>query len=532
MKRTISLLLACLMILGMLAACSPVETSPSVSETFTEASDDGTPKQGGTLIVGLPGDPSSYNPNLARDEASGIVVEQIFNSLVLMDSDQNIVADLAESWEYNEDATELTFHLREGVKWHDGEPCTSADVKWTFDTVVSKSGTLSANLSNLTEITAPDDYTVVFKLSTSDFTLVSSLAWYGGFIMPKHIYEGTDWTTNPANQSPIGTGPFKFVSAQTGVQVELEANTDYFGEGPYLDRLVFQVVPDAETEYQMWQNGEIDVMYNALSGADFNKYDNDPDYSVRFNLLANRVYFTFNFAKEDNPLQDVRLREAFNYALNREQILTTGLKGNGAVAEYYTTPVFDWALNKDVTLPEQNIAKAKELLEDAGYTADTDGIYLSVTVDTFEFYDTLVVAQANLKEAGIDLQINTMEQVAWMEKVFGGNFDLTILAGDQGPDISSIGNRVGTGGSMNVGLYSNERIDELLALGAATSDQDGRAGCYQEIQSIMAEELPMIICNEYGMKVVVRSDVHGIPLVDDAARSKVRNSCFGLAWLE
>ena len=85
---------------------------------------------------------------------------------------------------------------------------------------------------------------------------------------------------------------------------------------------------------------------------------------------------------------------------------------------------------------------------------------------------------------------------------------------------------------MNVGLYSNERIDELLALGAATSDQDGRAGYYQEIQSIMAEELPMIICNEYGMKVVVRSDVHGIPLVDDAARSKVRNSCFGLAWLE
>ncbi len=524
MKKVLSMLLVCILTVGLLAACKPAAQTP--------AGTDGGIKTGGTMIVGLPNDPSSFNPNVAMDEGAAFVNFQVFNSLVFMSADQQVKPDLAESWSYNADATELTFKLREGVKWHDGEPFTSADVKWTFENIISQAGTLSSNLGTVASIEAPDDFTVVFKLSAPDSTLLANLTWFGGSILPKHIFEGTDWMANPAAQNPIGTGPFKFVSMQAGVSVELEANKDYFGEGPYLDRLVFQIIPDPDTEYQMWQNGEIDYMYNSIPGVDRAKYENNADYTVRFNLACNRNYFTFNFAKEDNPFLDVRMRQAFDLALNRQQILDTGLKGNGAVSEYYISPLYTWALNNDAKIPAQDIAKARSLIEACGYTADANGIYLQVTVDTFGFDETLVVAQANLKEAGIDLQINKLEQMAWMEKVFSGNYDVTILGGDQGPDISSIANRVGTGYMINVAFYSNPELDALLVKGTTLTSEAERAPIYKEVQKIMATDLPMVICNEVGMIYGTRSTVHGIPLVDDSVRNEVYKYSFALAWME
>jgi len=416
MKKLLSILLACVLMLALLAGCGSkgeVSASPAATEGANTETDN-TPVQGGTLIAVIPNDPATLNPCLAQDEGAGLLISQIFNNLVMMDADYNIVPDLADSWEYNDDYTQLTFHLHEGVKWHDGEDFTADDVVFTMNTIKEQSGILSMSLANVTSVEATDANTVVFTSAVPDVTLLYNLAYFGGSIIPKHIYEGTDWTTNPANQAPIGTGPFKFVSAQTGVSVELAANTDYFRDGPYLDKVIYQVIPDRETEYQMWKNGEVDVMYNPIPGTDFTAYDNNPDYSTRFNLLCNRDYFTFNYTKQDNPFLNVKVRQALNLALDRQQILDTGLKGNGALCEYYISPMYTWALNEDAKIPARNVEEAKALLEEAGYKPDANGIYLSFELVTFAgFEDILTVAQANLKEAGIDMKISELEMTAW-----------------------------------------------------------------------------------------------------------------------
>lgn len=527
MKKTVSVLLTCLLLIGLLAGCG------STADTKTPGNASTEPVKGGTLIAVVPNDPATLNPCLAQDEAAGILIYQLFNNLVMMDADYNIIPDLADSWEYNEDYTELTFHLHEGVKWHDGEDFTADDVVFTMNTIKEQMGTLSMNLANVTSVEAIDKNTVVFKSAVPDVTLLYNLAWFGASIIPKHIYEGTDWTTNPANQAPVGTGPFKFVSYQTGVSIELAANEDYFRDGPYLDKIIFQIIPDKETEYQMWKNGEVDLMYNAIPGTDFNLYDNDPNYASRFNLLCNRNYFTFNFAKEDNPFLDVRLRKALNLALNREQILNVGLKGNGALSEYYISPMYDWALNENAKIPARNVEEAKRLLEDAGYTPDANGYYLTFSVVVFSFDDVLTVAQANLKEAGINMQIEMIEMNAWIDKVLiSGTYDVTFLGGDQGPDISSIGNRIGAFGAVNAGRYNNDTVNELLAQGTQTDDKAERARIYREIQRIMAEDLPMVITNEMGMKYAVSSKIHGVPMIDDTARGKVGKMSYALVWME
>lgn len=515
MKRTVAFFLALLM------------TTALAVGGLAEAA----PKEGGTLIVGLSGDPQNFNPDSGSDDYALPANSNIFNSLVSMTMDMDIIPDLARSWEFSEDGTEITFHLAENVKWHDGEPFTSADVKWTYDTIKEQKGVASNNLASIQEVTCPDDNTVVLKLEYPDSGILGFLAWYGIFIMPKHIYEGTDWLTNPANMQPIGTGPFKFESFTSGVAVTLVKNEDYWGEGPYLDKVVFQIIPDKETEYQAWQNGEIDIMANFIPGVDHNLYRDNPDYFTMFNLYANRTYFTFNF--KEGPFADVRMRQAFNLALNRDEIYTKGIKGNGAKAEYYISPLFSWALNEDAKIPAQNIEEARKLVEACGYTADANGIYLTAELDVFSgFEDTLVVAQANLKEAGIDLKINTLEYSAWVEKVkTNHNFHVTMLAGYQGPDIGGLRHRVHSSGGNNIGFYNNPRVDELLQEGVLSGDKEVRAPLYKEIQAIMAEELPMVFTNENGTLFTVRNNIMNAPQADTEARALVRSGCYALTWI-
>lgn len=533
MKKGIALLVSTMLLFGVLAGCGDTATTSTASTTTTTETTNGEPKQGGTLVVGLGGDPIGFNPNSGSDDYGLGPHSNIFNALFNLTMDMEITPDLARTWEFSEDGLTLTIHLAENVKWHDGEPFTSEDVKWTYETIINEAGSASSNLSAIETIECPDDNTVVFNLNRSDASLLGFMSWYGIFIMPKHIYEGTDWLTNPANQSPIGTGPFKFESWQSGVSIKLVANEDYWGDGPYLDELIYQIIPDSETEYQAWQNGEIDIMFSNIPGVDFNKYDNDENFTTQFNLYPNRTYFTFNMA-DGKTFSDARLREAFNLALDREQIYSTGLKGNGAVAEYYISPLFEWALNEDAKIPAQDIDAVHALLEEAGYTADANGIYMSVTIDTFSgFESSLVVAQSNLKDAGIDLVINNLEYSAWVEKVKDNrDFDVTLLAGYQGPDIGAIGHRVRTDGGNNIASYSNPRVDELLLLGSESTDLKTRAPYYQELQEILAEDLPLVFLNENGSKTVIPSFIKGYPVMDNEQRSTLRSSSMAQVWLD
>ena len=191
---------------------------------------------------------------------------------------------------------------------------------------------------------------------------------------------------------------------------------------------------------------------------------NDDNYNVYTKMWPNRTYVCFN--AHEGPFADVNVRQAIVYGLNRDEIFEKGFKGIGMKAEYFISPMFEWALDKDTKIQEYDVEKANQMLDEAGLTKNADGIRFETSIDTFGGYDeALKVIQSNFKNMGITLTINTMDDPAYDEKVwFGHNFDLTILGGYQGPDISAMSQRFVTGGGINFGEYSNTELDELTSI--------------------------------------------------------------------
>lgn len=517
-KRILSLLLAASMLFA-LSACgkepaaeTPAPSAPAASApAATPASQENTVKEGGTFVVSIVKAPETFNPDAKVNDLAKPVLHNVFNQLVKINGNDQVVPDIAKSWDFSEDGKTITFHLQENVKWHDGADFSSSDVKWTFDEIMDKEGLASGTLANVTEITCPDKDTVVFHLAEADVTIISALAWNGTFIMPEHIYKDTDWLTNPANDAPIGTGPFKFVEYKDNQTITLVRNDDYWGEKAHLDKVIFTVNEDDNTAYQAWLNGEIDDMDNSVPSNELEKLMNDSNYNVYTKMWPNRQYICFN--TKEGPFSDVKVRQAIVRGLDRDAIFEKGFKGIGMKAEYFISPLYDWALDTSVTIPEYDLELANQMLDEAGFPKDSSGIRFETTIDTFGGYDEpLAVIQSNFKDMGIDLKINTMDDPAYDEKVwFGHNFDLTILGGYQGPDISAMFQRFMTGAGINLGEYSNPELDALFEKGAITSDMTERAEIYKEVQKILSEDMPCAFLAEKGALIPVKSYVMGHP---------------------
>ena len=239
MKRILALLLVLSAVLA-LAACSK---SPAVTE------DEGT-----TLVYGS-GDYTRINP--AMDEHGEINV-LLFSGLTAHNGSNEVVAGLAESWEYDESACTYTFHLRDGVKWHDGEPFTAADVKFTIEAIMDpENGSENApNFEDVEEITVPDDKTVVFRLSAPN---VAFLDYMTMAILPQHLLQGEDMQESDFFRHPVGTGPYKLESWDAGQSIVLVKNEDYYLGAPKIDRIIFKIVTDDNAQALQLKSGEIDL---------------------------------------------------------------------------------------------------------------------------------------------------------------------------------------------------------------------------------------------------------------------------------
>ena len=534
MKKFLALILSLAMLLSLAACSSNADTGTAAptegagTESAQGQETDGgegeaadtsdiyggvAVQEGGTFVIGASGDPQSFNPDYLSDDYLWPIAQNMFNRLVKLTTEDTVIPDLAESYEFSEDGMTLTFHLREGVKWHDGVDFTSADVKWTYDTIIAESWNKSTSLESVESIECPDDNTVVFNLKTPDVTIISKLGWYGLFILPQHLYEGQDPATcEAATTDPVGTGPFKFESYETGVGVTLVKNEDYWGDEPNPDELIFAIYSDQDSMYQAFLNGEIDIMGSSVPVANVGDLDGNDAYRTFTQLAQNRTYITFNFSDPD--FSKVEVRKAIELAIDREGIFTR-VGGAGAAAEYYVSPLQTDYVDESITIPDRNVEEARALLESAGYTLDADGYYLHATLDGFEsgnFSDIAQIVKANLAEVGIDLTINMMEYSAWGDKVkVNQNFSITMLAGYQGPDISGLAGRIQSDGSSNFGGYANERVDELFALSNVETDVTQRAAYYSEIQQIMADEVPMVFLLENGGEYAFPNNVLGTP---------------------
>jgi len=470
-----------------------------------------------TVVIGLSSDPMSFNPNASADDDGYNIFQNIYNRLYKVNNNQEVVPDLAYEHEVSEDGLELTFHLHEGVKWHDGEDFTAEDVQFTFETIIEEKGQASGSLTSVDEITAPDDNTVVFHLNKPDSSLLGNIAWYGTFIMPKHIYEGTDWTDNPANQDPVGTGPFTFVEHEKGVNVTIQKNEDYFGDVPKIDRVIYSIIPDANTAIQALSNGELDILGITAPFSEMSKLKENDQYDYGELIWPARFQIALN--QEDENFSKLEVRQAVTYGIDKEKVVSTALKGNGQVSKTGMVPAYENVLNTDDVFPDRDVEKGRQLLEDAGYEADGDGVYFSTTLDVMSgepYEDIAAVIKESLGEIGIDVSINIMEIAAWTDKVWTNkNYEFSLLGGYQGPGPAGLHGRFSSDGSMNIYNYSNEELDQNLIDAFAQVSEEDSAPYYKEAQRIIVEDIPMVPLSEWMMVDPYQDYISGHPMSDE-----------------
>ena len=499
MKKVLSIVLALSLVLGLAA-----------TSAFAEEK---------VLIVSLGGEPVTFNSCAISDDYAYQLAHSVFSALVVLNNNSEIVGDLAKDWTISEDNKTYTFHLWENVKWHDGEPFTAEDVKFTFEKIIANNGILAKDLAVIDSITCPDDNTLVIVTKEPTAPFLASLAWYGNTILPKHIYDtDEDWTSIPAATShPIGTGPYKFVDYQTGVSITLEKNEDYFRGVPEVDRIVVTFNSDADSTYQAFLNGEIDFISNVPSSAVADLLAND-NYSVGVLSAARRFQMCFNMDGEITS--NLAVRQAVARSLDREEISLKGTNGLQAPAYGFYPPFLEWAYNDQVDIGEQDYEAAIKILEDAGFIRDDTGNFLHLSLLVFTggtYADCARVIRSQLANVGIDVTIEVLEEGSWVERVFSKNYDLCILAGNQGPDPNNMSTRVGTGGSLNVSFYSNPEVDELLAQARVLTVNEERGALYKKVQEILSVDLPLVPLVEYAAFFACPANITGIPYVDTTA---------------
>ena len=452
----------------------------------------------GTLVVTTSGDPLSFNPDFQLDDNGFLPCANIYSTLLSLDVNFNIIPELAELWAIAEDGLSVTFTLVEGATWHDGAPVTSADVKYTFEQIVANASAPAAGLIGaIASVDTPDARTAVCRLKQPSASIVGFIAWYGTFILPAHVYDGSDWATNPANQAPIGSGPFKFVGYDPGSSIELAANLDFWGEGPYVDRLIFRIVPDPGTALQALRNGEVDLMISpSPPNSEVPALEQTAGLKVIQVQYPSVHYIGFHLEKE--PMSKLEVRKAIAQAIDRQQILDLALGSYGGIATTFYTSAIAWATNTDpdARAPEFDKAAAAAALDAAGYPVRGGARFkLDLLYSTSfgpEYGDIATVLKQQLAAVNIDVELVGLEVGAFVERGEAGDFDIELIDGAQGPDPANLRLRIGTGGALNHGRYSNPAVEALLNEGDAATDQAARADIYHQIQAILARDLPIV----------------------------------------
>ena len=371
--RVLRAVLLAALILVSVVACQEEE-----SGTQRESPPPDKPVRGGTLTAAVSSDPGLLNPATTTSGAVHEASELLYNGLVSVNEDLEPVPELAKSWSVEDGGATYTFKLRDGVKWHDGEPFTSEDVKFSFEEMLLElhSRTAASVGPALDTIETPDDKTVVFNFKRPYAPFLLQLDVTEAPIVPEHVYAGSDPLENPANTEPVGTGPFEFVSYKKGSEIRYEANPDYFVKGqPYLDDVVIRIIPDPATQVAALESGEVDYL-GSVSGPDIVRLKENPDIGT---IQSNRgsggsnCVMTMSFNLDRPMFQEPAVREAVGHALDRDKFVEQILFGAGRVAEAPISSGIPWAHAENLDLPAFDRAEAERLLDEVGWRETGEG---------------------------------------------------------------------------------------------------------------------------------------------------------------
>lgn len=443
-----------------------------------------------TVVMVIESSPTNLDPRVGIDAQSERIDGLIFDYLLSRRDDLSVGPGLAERWETPDPLT-FIFHLHPGVKFHNGHPLTSRDVKWTFDSLIQGKvrSARAGPYKPVDRIDAPDDFTVIFHMKEPDASLLWNLADGAIGIVPEG--SGSEIT-----QHPIGSGPFQFVSAEIDREVVLARNDDYWGEKAKLSRVRFAVVPDATTQALELRKGSGDIAINSLTPDMVLTLSRDPDLAVESGPGTRLAYMGFNL--RDPILKDVRVRQAIAYAFDRRPMIQYLWRGEAQPARSVLPPQ-SWAYDGDVPAYNHDPAKANALLDAAGYP-EVNGVRFHLTMKTSTDENTrlmVAVMQQQLRDVGIALDIRSFEFATFFSDVTHGAFQLYSLrwiGGNEDPDIFEYAfhsSKFPPNGA-NRGYYLNTKLDGLIDQARRELYPKTRKALYDQVQQILAQDLPYI----------------------------------------
>jgi peptide/nickel transport system substrate-binding protein len=448
------------------------------------------PRDPQTVVFLIESSPASLDPRVGTDAQSEHIDELLFDGLAARDASFHFTPALAESWEQPNPLTKI-FHLREGVKFHDGRPLTARDVAWTIDSI--RSGAVlspkAAAYASVETVEARDARTVVIHLKHADNFLLTNLSTGAFGVVPEG--SGREFWRHP-----VGTGPFRFVSQQIDQDVIVERNPQSWAGAPKIERVRFRVVPDAITESLELEKGSGDVAVNSLPMDSLAVLATRPNLIVEDAPGTQIQYLGFNL--RDSLLKDARVRQAIACAIDRKLIIQTLLRDHAQPAESLL-PASHWAFTGDVARYDYDPARAARLLNEAGHAPGPDGVRFHLTMKTSTVEESrllVAVLQQQLARVGIALDLRSYEYATFYSDVTRGAFQMYSLkwiGGNEQPDIFSVyATENFSPQGLNRSHYSNPRLDALLDEARQSADATRRRADYVEAQQILAHDLPAI----------------------------------------
>jgi len=462
------------------------------------------------MRIGVTVEIDSLSPLISYSQAGYEVFALLYDSLVMLDENLEPMPGLATEWTLSDDEQEWTFQLRDDVTWHDGEPFTSADVKFTYELLLENElGMYSGYLGGITSVETPDDYTVTIQTEGPKANMLLNSCP----ILPEHIWADIPeaYDTWPNNE-PIGTGPFQFTEFRPGEYLKLTANESSFHGRPGIDELIFVLYANTDTMAQSMRLGEIDAATNFSPS----QLDSLNDESHIEAISAVSLGFTeLSFNSWDDPsstshplLADFAVRHAIEYSMDKQQILDLVYSGQGTVGTSLVPPegFYHYEPPADI-LRSYDPDKGNQVLEEAGYVdADGDGVRQAADGTPLEFTLTLRADNADevqagqmiagmAAEVGIKINTETVDDGALIDRIYAGDFDMFIWGWGADLDPTTILNVMTTSqiGNMSDSNYSNETFDQMFMEQQTLMDPEERREMVWEMQQILYEESPYII---------------------------------------
>jgi peptide/nickel transport system substrate-binding protein len=474
----------------------------------------GTAGDKNTLVIAFDGSPTNLDPRVGTDTYSGRIWDMSASGLIKLTPSGDFTADVAQKWETPDDKT-IVFHLNPSAKFQDGRPVTSKDFKFAFDSMKDPAfqSAKKSGYSAVASFEAPDDHTFIVKLAEPNAGIFDNFPY---LLVPK----GAD--PNVFAKTPILAGAYRVMELKTDERVTLKAFDGWVGGKPNIPNVVVRIIPDATTRVLELRRGTVNFEINSVPYDQVDPFKKDAAFKVMTSHGGAWQYIAFNL--KDPILAKKEVREAIAYAIDRNRIVRDLLHGYGTVTDTMFPPGH-WARAGNLPTHPYDPNKAKQLFDAAGYKQNgshgnaSGGPRLKLTFRTStdaESNQQAEMIQQMLKDVGIDMQIQSSEFGTFMEDIKNGRFQMFSLrrSGISDPDFyyTIFHSKSLAPNGQNRGYYINPKVDKLIEEGRATFDRAKRKAIYDQVQKILADDLPYLSLYHRDNVAIMRSNIDGFEM--------------------